>query len=40
MSRTVIWSDALQEGYMSLTNLPANDPGAKQEVVVALATTS
>ncbi len=30
MSGTVVWSDALQEGYMSLTNLPANDPGAKQ----------
>lgn len=30
MSGTVVWSDELQEGYMSLTNLPANDPGAKQ----------
>ena len=30
MSGTVVWSDSLQEGYMSLTNLPANDPGAKQ----------
>ena len=30
MSGTVIWSDELQEGYMSLTNLPANDPNARQ----------
>jgi len=30
MSGTVIWSDELQEGYMSLTNLPANDPNANQ----------
>jgi hypothetical protein len=30
MSGTVVWSDELQEGYMSFTNLPANDPGAKQ----------
>lgn len=30
MSGTVIWSDELQEGYMSLTNLPANDPNASQ----------
>ena len=30
MSGTVVWSDELQEGYMSLTNLPANDPGSNQ----------
>ena len=30
MSGTVVWSDELQEGYMSLTNLPANNPGANQ----------
>ena len=30
MSGTVVWSDELQEGYMSLTNLPANDPEANQ----------
>ena len=30
MSGTVVWSDALQEGYMSLTNLPANDPDTRQ----------
>ncbi len=30
MSGTVVWSDELQEGYMSLTNLPANDPDANQ----------
>jgi len=30
MSGTVVWSDELQEGYMSLTNLPANNPGTNQ----------
>ncbi len=30
MTGRVIWSDALQEGYMTLTNLPVNDPAAKQ----------
>jgi len=30
MSGTVVWSDELQEGYMSLTNLPTNDPSLKQ----------
>jgi hypothetical protein len=30
MSGTVFWSDALQKGYISLTNLPANDPNTKQ----------
>jgi len=30
MSGTVIWSDEFQEGYMSLTNLPANDPNTSQ----------
>ncbi|MFT5881670.1 MAG: hypothetical protein ACI9FG_000155 [Crocinitomicaceae bacterium] len=30
MSGQVIWSDTLQEGYMTLTNLPANNPTAKQ----------
>lgn len=30
MSGTVVWSDELQEGYMSLTNLPSNDPNANQ----------
>lgn len=30
MSGTVVWSDELQEGYMSLTNLPANNPGTHQ----------
>jgi hypothetical protein len=30
MSGTVVWSDELQEGYMSLSNLPANDPDVKQ----------
>lgn len=30
MSGSVVWSDELQEGYMSLTNLPANDPQSKQ----------
>ena len=30
MSGTVVWSDELQEGYMSLSNLPANDPNARQ----------
>ena len=26
----VVWSDSLQEGYMTLSNLPANDPTKKQ----------
>lgn len=30
MSGKVVWSDALQEGYMTLSNLPANDPGENQ----------
>jgi hypothetical protein len=30
MSGTVIWSDEAQEGYMSLTDLPVNDPSANQ----------
>ena len=30
MSGTVVWSDELQEGYMSLTNLAANNPGTHQ----------
>ena len=30
MSGTVVWSDELQEGYMSLTNLPENNPGTNQ----------
>ena len=30
MSGNVIWSDELQEGYMTLTNLPVNNPGKKQ----------
>ncbi len=30
MTGKVIWSDALQEGYMTLTNLPVNDPAVKQ----------
>ena len=30
MSGEVVWSDELQEGYMTLTNLPANDPKSKQ----------
>jgi|688.fasta_scaffold90654_2 hypothetical protein len=30
MSGKVIWSDTLQEGYMTLTNLPVNDPAVKQ----------
>jgi hypothetical protein len=30
MTGKVIWSDALQEGYMTLTNLPVNDPAMKQ----------
>lgn len=30
MSGKVVWSDELQEGYMSLTNLPANEPTTKQ----------
>jgi len=30
MTGKVVWSDALQQGYMTLTNLPVNDPGDKQ----------
>ncbi|MBR9761043.1 anti-sigma factor [bacterium] len=30
MSGTVVWSDELQEGYMSLTNLAANNPSTHQ----------
>jgi anti-sigma-K factor RskA len=30
MSGKVVWSDSLQEGYMTLTNLPANDPSKNQ----------
>ena len=30
MSGRVVWSDSLQEGYMTLTDLPANDPTSKQ----------
>lgn len=30
MSGKVVWSDALQEGYMTLSNLPANDPSENQ----------
>lgn len=30
MSGDVVWSDSLQEGYMTLTDLPANDPTSKQ----------
>lgn len=30
MSGEVVWSDERQEGYMSLTNLPVNDPKSKQ----------
>ncbi len=30
MSGKVVWSDSLQEGYMTLTDLPVNDPGDKQ----------
>lgn len=30
MSGKVVWSDRLQEGYMTLTNLPANDPSINQ----------
>jgi len=30
MSGKVIWSDKLQEGYMTLTDLPANDPSKNQ----------
>lgn len=30
MSGEVVWSDRLQEGYLTLTNLPPNDPTAKQ----------
>lgn len=30
MTGSVVWSDELQEGYMTLTNLPANDPASNQ----------
>ena len=30
MSGEVVWSDERQEGYMSLSNLPVNDPQKKQ----------
>jgi len=30
MTGKVVWSDDLQEGYMSLTNLPVNKPTSKQ----------
>lgn len=30
MSGKVVWSDSQQEGYMTLTNLPVNDPKSKQ----------
>lgn len=30
MSGNVVWSDEMQEGYMTLTDLPANDPSKKQ----------
>lgn len=30
MSGKVVWSDELQEGYMTLTDLPANDPSKNQ----------
>ncbi len=30
ISGEVIWNDGLQEGYMSLTNLPVNDPTQNQ----------
>lgn len=30
MTGKVVWSDELQEGYMTLSNLPVNDPGKKQ----------
>lgn len=30
MTGKVIWSDALQEGSMTLTNLPVNDPAMRQ----------
>jgi hypothetical protein len=29
-SGEVVWSDALQEGYLTLANLPANDPASSQ----------
>jgi anti-sigma-K factor RskA len=29
-SGTVVWSDARQQGFMTLSNLPANDPARKQ----------
>jgi anti-sigma-K factor RskA len=30
MAGEVIWSDELQEGYLTLSNLPANDPKSRQ----------
>jgi hypothetical protein len=30
MTGKVVWSDRLQEGYMTLKNLPANDPASNQ----------
>jgi anti-sigma-K factor RskA len=30
MTGKVIWSDTLQEGYLTLTNLPVNDPAVRQ----------
>lgn len=30
MSGSIIWSDDAQEGYMTLTDLPVNDPGRNQ----------
>lgn len=30
MTGKVVWSDELQEGYMTLSNLPVNDPSKKQ----------
>jgi len=30
MSGKVVWSDELQEGYMTLTDLPSNDPSKNQ----------
>ena len=30
MTGKVIWSDTFQEGYMTLTNLPVNNPAVKQ----------
>lgn len=30
MSGEVVWSDQLQEGYLTLSNLPANNPNSRQ----------